>query len=336
MGGSKKRRRPWRARVTDGWEFDEEKGKAVQKFRVIGYFATKKEALQALADFHRVPVAPGTAQITFADVYDLWRERALTKLTLKAVKGYDTCFKHSEPLHGMRMHDIRADHMQAVMDAMPQGYATQVRTRMLWCRLFSLALERDVVQKDYASFVRVRDGAATTETKTPFTKAQIATLWDRLDLPGVDLVLISIYTGVRPSELLSIDREHVHLADRWIDLHGTKTKAARRAVPIHRRIVPLIENRLGPAHLATNAKGNRMTYVQYLRSLWNPSIIDALGFVGLSPHSTRHTAISIMTDAGIDDRTIKLIVGHSLGSVTGDVYTHAYVESLIQAIDRLD
>ena len=43
------RRRPWRARVTESFDG----GK--QRFRTIGYYSTKKEALLALADYVQNP-----------------------------------------------------------------------------------------------------------------------------------------------------------------------------------------------------------------------------------------------------------------------------------------
>lgn len=336
IGGSKKRRKPWRARVTDCWVFDEEKGKAVQKFRTLGYFASKKEALLALSEYHKQPSLKGTAQITFADVYELWKERNHPKMTKTLKSSYETLFRYSEALHGMKMHEIKTEHMQDIMDAYPNAFASQKRLRTLWGKLFRLAMERDIVHKDYAQFVALRSADDAVVSRKPFTKEQIATLWENQErLPGVDLILIMVYTGVRPSELLSIDAERVHLADRWIDLHGTKTKAAKRAVPIHHKIAPLIEQRLqGSQHLVAMAEdGRRMKYAYFLRYVWTP-IMKALGFEDRSPHGTRHAFVSLMTEAGADERILKKIVGHSDQSVT-DVYRHAFLETILREVERI-
>ena len=335
MGGTKKRRRPWRARVTDGWKFDEEKGRAVQKFRVLGYFATKKEALIALAEYHKAPAAAGTAHITFAYVYRLWCERNHPAMTTAVAKGYDTVFRHSAPLHALKMSEIRTEHLQRVLDAQETGFGVQSRLKTLWSGIFRLAIELDIVQKDYADFVRLNRGRGEKIERKPFTKAQIATLWENLGkAEGVEVALILIYTGLRAAELLSIERGHVHLAERWIDLHGTKTKAARRIVPIHRAIVPLLERRLGGARLM-EVDGRQMGYSYLLRSVWNPCIVDWLGFEGMTPHGARHTAASLMTEAGIDERLVRKILGHSTGSVT-ERYVHPDREALIEAIDMIE
>ena len=62
-GGRKKRRNPWRARVTDGWELCEKTGKAKQIYRTIGYYPTRQAALIALAEYNKCPAARGTADI---------------------------------------------------------------------------------------------------------------------------------------------------------------------------------------------------------------------------------------------------------------------------------
>lgn len=334
IGGDKRRRNPWRARVTDGWEWNEEKGKAVQKFVTIGYFPSKKAALQALSEYHKNPVAIGSGSVTFKDVFDLWLEKDGQKLTEKNLLTHTNAFKKSEPLHAMKMRDIKADDMQKIMDGITAGKSSQEKLKVLWSKLFRLAIERDIVQKDYSEFVRLNDQAKAPEPRRPFSKEQIATLWDNLEtVPGVDLVLMMIYTGTRIGELLSIEREHLHLSERWIDLQGTKTKAAKRAVPIHSKIMPLIERRLGAQHLCEK-DGSRYTYSHFLYSYWRPAMAR-LGFGDMTPHACRHTAISLMTDAGIDERLIKKIVGHSSGDITGH-YTHAYIDSLVREIDKIE
>ena len=45
------RRKPYLARVTLGWITDEQTGKTVQNRVPLGTFKTKKEALQALAEY---------------------------------------------------------------------------------------------------------------------------------------------------------------------------------------------------------------------------------------------------------------------------------------------
>lgn len=47
------------------------------------------------------------------------------------------------------------------------------------------------------------------------------------------------------------------------------------------------------------------------------------------------TCISLLTMAGVDDRIIKKIVGHSGKTVTEMVYTHFEIAPLLEAINRI-
>lgn len=54
-----------------------------------------------------------------------------------------------------------------------------------------------------------------------------------------------------------------------------------------------------------------------------------------TPHCTRHTCISMLSEAGVQDTTIKKIVGHSEAmSLTEKVYTHLDMQILVDAINK--
>lgn len=53
------------------------------------------------------------------------------------------------------------------------------------------------------------------------------------------------------------------------------------------------------------------------------------------PHDTRHTCISLLTSAGVDERVIKKIVGHKGQGVTETVYTHFEIDKLLDAINKI-
>lgn len=49
------RRNPWRARKTTGWSLDKKTMKYKQEYTTLGYYPTKKDALQALAAYNEQP-----------------------------------------------------------------------------------------------------------------------------------------------------------------------------------------------------------------------------------------------------------------------------------------
>jgi integrase len=54
-----------------------------------------------------------------------------------------------------------------------------------------------------------------------------------------------------------------------------------------------------------------------------------------TPHCTRHTCISLLTAAGVDERIVKKIVGHKGQGVTQQVYTHIEIEELLTEINKI-
>ena len=87
-------------------------------------------------------------------------------------------------------------------------------------------------------------------------------------------------------------------------------------------------------YLLCTPEGKHFEYRNYYDSYWTPFIND-LDFEH-KPHDTRHTCISMLAEANIDQTTIKKIVGHSGAmSLTKRVYTHLDIENLINAINQI-
>jgi integrase len=55
------------------------------------------------------------------------------------------------------------------------------------------------------------------------------------------VILILIYTGVRISELLDLEKKDIHLDERWFFVRESKTESGIREVPIAEKIVPFFE-----------------------------------------------------------------------------------------------
>lgn len=64
-------------------------------------------------------------------------------------------------------------------------------------------------------------------------------------------------------------------------------------------------------------------------------IMEQLGY-GQTPHRTRHTCISTLTEAHVGQTILKKIVGHSGAmTLTKPVHTHLDVETLVGAINKI-
>ena len=72
------RRRPFWVRITVGWDITKD-GKQKQLTQTLGYYASRKEAMVALATYNANPYDLSSAKSTFNDMWELWSEKHFEK-----------------------------------------------------------------------------------------------------------------------------------------------------------------------------------------------------------------------------------------------------------------
>lgn len=172
-----------------------------------------------------------------------------------------------------------------------------------------------------------------------FSRSEILTLWENSNNEIVKMILITIYSGLRPQELLSLKQENIHLKESYM-IGGMKTAAGtNRTIPIHQKIKPLIryfeEKNNNSVFLfpAVRGKGS-YNYKTFLYNFDN--VIKKLGLSKRFPHDGRHTCSTLMAEQGIPLMYRQKILGHSSGNITDDVYVHIDKEILIEEINKID
>ena len=339
IGDDRNRRRPWRARVKANVEFDLATGKATQKYITLGYYETELEAIEALMEYRKDPYTLEAAVCTFEEVFQMWKAKKYNDFSVSAKRVYDSAFKNSEPLHKMKMREVRSSHMEDVMQNANVGYQSQSKMKVLWGQLFKYAMEHDIIQKNYADFVKVRDEAPSTN-KTAIPRNDIDKIWAAIDAGDQDaeIAMIYIYTGMRASELLEMKKSAVDL-DARIMVGGLKTDAGKdRRIPIHKCILPFVERLMQTdgEYLIMRydkEKPQKLTYFRFTSASWNP-LMERLNMKGYTPHYGRHTCATMLREAGVEEDLRKLILGHASGDIT-DRYTHHPDYMLIDAIDKI-
>jgi integrase len=321
---SGQRRNPYAVRKTSGLD---KRGRPI--YAMLGYYPTREEALIALARCNSGPYDVRNAKITFAELYGLWVEKKSQKMSVSSQSSLRSAYRHCKALYPLSYNAIRAFQMQEVVDNCGCGYSTQGAIKSLFFHLDRFALELDLITTTRGSLVTA---AAIPETsKQPFTEEEIARLWAIKDVPWADSALAFLYTGFRISELLSLKCGDVDLKQGAIT-GGVKTKAGKnRVVPIHPRILPFIERRMGGEYLfAYNAKrcSNRQYY-----AFWG-NVMERLG-ANHTPHEARHTFRSRLDSVGANKVSIDLLMGHKSADVGERVYTHKTIEELRTAVRLL-
>ena len=144
-----------------------------------------------------------------------------------------------------------------------------------------------------------------------------------------------IYSGLRIGELLLIKSTDIDLENEIIT-GGIKTDAGKnRIIPINKKILPFIKNRLEEGHeyLIVNSRNKPMKYDNYYRERFIP-IMEQLN-MNHRPHDARHTFATLMNNADANRTSIKKIIGHSSYETTEKIYTHKDIEELRKAINLI-
>ena len=338
---SGKRRNPWAARVTVGWKSIPENQRAYPVYDFIGYFPTKTEALQALAAYNQNPYDINSETITFKEVYEKWAEKYFDKISKSNATAYKAAFATCKGLWNMRFKDIKLNHLQKAVDDSGKNTPTLKKVKNLFSLLYEYAIIHEIVTADKRDLVKYIDiskpGNPNAQHRQPFTKADIKTLWDAaLSDEYVSIILIPIYTGVRISELLNLKKSDVHIDDSWFFVRKSKTRAGIREVPISDKIMPFFKHwtQKDSEYLVCRPNGRHLNYRTYYDTYWTPAI-KRLCSRPYTPLCTRHTCISLLTEAGVDERIIQDIVGHKGQSVTQAVYTHIDLQAKLEAINKI-
>lgn len=335
---SGKRRNPWAARKTVGWKQVPEKKDCYPVYQFVGYYPTRAEALQALSDFNKDPYDLHIDTITFEEVYEKWSDNHYE--TIKNCNGYKAAFKICSSIHYMRFAEIKLDHLQQIVDASGKNTPTLRTLKNLWSLMWDYAVIHEIVPPDKRDIIRYVDiskaGNPNAYNRKPFSKKEVNTLWNaQASNEYLSVVLILIYTGVRIGELLDLEKKDIHLSERWFYVKEAKTNAGIREVPIAEKIVPFFEYwmKKNCEHLICTPDEESFAYRNYYSSYWIP-LMQQLNMKH-RPHDTRHTCVSLLTAAKVDERIIKQIVGHKGQGVTQIVYTHIDLPEKLEAINLI-
>lgn len=329
------RRKPWMVRISGKTIFDKENLKAKQERFILGYYASRKEALQALAEYNESPYNL-KGEKTFLEIYDIWRKKNYDSLSTSTVNVREAALKYCSPIFDMNVRNLKTAALQEIVDSCPHGSETKKNIKTVMRTVFQYALQNDLVNKDYSEFIEIESSDPIVERK-PYTQDEINSLWEHADEWDVQILLILLYSGMRVNELLKNLKENVNLEERWIYVPKeiAKNSSSVRYVPIHDKIYDIVRvfYERAKKQLITNPNGYNVAYNNFVSR--NLKRINKEMNTDHRFHDTRHTFISRCHEYKVDDLCVKKIVGHTPPSITQKVYTHITNEELLAEINKI-
>ena len=239
---------------------------------------------------------------------------------------------------------MKISDLQDVIRAMSRakiGYASQKKCRQLLHNLYTYAVKYEIISAsaDISKYIDI-DKKKIVYPKSPFNTRQlnrVKRLAESSDTLSrwAKVVVIMIYSGVRPSEMLAVKKCDVKLKQRYFIVRESKTEAGEnRAIPISRKALPYFQQWMqdNGKTLITDDTGEQLSYHRFRTRFDNVMAVTSCHH---TPHECRHTCATLLDNAGANDTAVKRILGHASPGVTKGTYTHKSLHELKKAIDMI-
>lgn len=222
--------------------------------------------------------------------------------------------------------------------------------------IFKTAKRDQLVPEDPTEFIETAKGGGD-DKRRPFTLKEIERVLAVADDEWRSMILCGLYTGLRISDVAKLAWNHIDLQKREIFIRVQKTGKSL-VLPIapplaeHFESLPSSDNPRAPLHQKafsiwekegrTGRLGNQFSEILATAGLRDATTRKSTGKgrgarregQELSFHCLRHTAITLLKEAGIPESVVMAMVGHSSKEVSAK-YTHVGKESLENAVAAL-
>ncbi|MBA3826198.1 MAG: site-specific integrase [Ktedonobacterales bacterium] len=328
---------------------------------------TKRDELLHLAE-QRARLTPGRNYATFGDYLDVWVATMAPSVKPTTAVFYERYARlHAADLAPIAPEHLKPQHIQQVYAKMLEKGFSTTTVRHLHAtlhRAFENGVRQGVFSQNLCELIDAPRIAQkemrvfSMEQSRQFLAAIQGTRFEAL-------FALALSTGMRRGEILGLTWENVDL-DRGIIyvqrnlqhvrgvvmMQEPKTKQGRRHLflgPIARQA--LIEHRERQNReravmewdeqkwnlVFTTTKGTPMHPTTLLLKHYDP-IIKQAGLPHIRFHDLRHTAATLLLEAGINPKVVSEMLGHSSIAITLALYSHvtpAMQYGAMQAMDRV-
>lgn len=250
---------------------------------------------------------------------------------------------------GMRLEDISTNTIQAFYNKHEgMAHSSIHQMSVILHQVFDLAVEDGHMKFNPTESKRLfmkgskqkREALRDCDVKEIMDKLSLLEAKDRIPLA------ILLYTGVRRGEALGLRWEnldwkkgviHIEQAVTFLNnqpvLGETKSDAGIRTVPFDERLMDVLRPYRQISGFIVGDGVTPMTERTFTR-MWQ-RIGRTIDLHGATPHTFRHTYITLAASSGIDVKKLQSIAGHSDIKMTMDRYAHKRDEKIVEAGARI-
>lgn len=177
--------------------------------------------------------------------------------------------------------------------------------------VFKEAIKRQIIKNDTSKFLtKPKNKKVIGEW---FNLKEQKLILENLDKSKMkNEILFYLLTGCRRNEAINVKIEDVNFEKHSIFINGTKSKSAKRYVPISINFAENLKLNIDKMFI-NNKSWYSKTFQQYLK---------ILGIKNKKLHDLRHTFNTNLYYLGVPDKQRQYYMGHSSIIMTNDIYTH--------------
>ena len=301
--------------------------------RTKGGFPTKAAALAYIPTLKAGGTKTDQAP-RLSEYWEIYERDELSALGPSKQRAYRGAWEKLKPLHSSRVSQISVSDLRRVVSDACKTYYPAKDCKMLLSALFRLAAADGHANKDLPAFI-VLPKLEEQERQT-FTDLEQAALWklyESGDLRAAP-VLLMIYSGMMPGELIHLHVDQIDLDNRMIIGAGMKTKV-RKATPIvlAENVIPVVQDLID--HAQPDGRLWKTQDPRRWRDFYYYPALEAAGCRKLPPYSCRHTtATALAISEGIAPQTVQKVMRWSSTRML-DRYAHPDQSAALEAVDTI-
>lgn len=328
QGTAIKRGNTWTAIWTTEVYPDTKEKKIHQKRRWKGGFKTKTAALAYAAS----PEPDAKESPTLRTYYMGWEKSDMADLSKSKQTAFKIAWGKLDSLAGKRMDELTINQLQSCVDRNAPTYYPAKDMKTLLSHLYKRAVAEGSARTNLAEFIRLPP--LEEKELQPFTEIELHKLWaaygngDRM----IGFVLLMIYTGMMPGELLGFKGDMVDWTAHEIRGCGLKTKKRKETPIVFPDILEpvirhLIDTSTARAGYVVGLNKDKF-YAEYHTALQKAGVRD------LPPYSCRHTTATALALGNIAPSVIQEVMRHTKFSTT-QRYIHPDSASALAAVNAI-
>lgn len=330
-GTAYRRGKTWTAQVTIGFKALDDERRMVPIRRTKGGFRTKKEALEYCATLlNDAGRSERRKEVRLCDLWEIYERTGLARLGESKRCAYRIAYEKLGDLRYANIVSLDIGQLQGTIEG--RSYYTAKDIKTVLSHLYKIAGAQQYVQSNLADYMELPK--LEESEPVPFSAEEVKAFWEAFHGGDtwVGYILLMIYTGMMPGELLKCEKRMIDLENRQIVGCGLKTSTRKsNAIVLADFLEPvvaaLMELHGGRKLYGANKDSFYATYYAKLA---------ACGCRKLPPYSCRHTTgTAAAVDAQLALPVVQRIMRHARITTT-QRYIHPDRSDALAGVNALN